>query len=112
MKDFTGLTESQKETINKAREALAKIPVIPCTTCNYCAKVCPKEIGISGTFTAMNYLTLYGDKAAARHQENWLVGGHGRKKAAECIKCGKCEQVCPQHISIREELVKAGRALQ
>ena len=112
MKDFTGLTESQKETINKAREALAKIPVIPCTTCNYCAKVCPKEIGISGTFTAMNYLTLYGDKAAAQHQENWLVGGHGRQKAAECIKCGKCEQVCPQHISIREELVKAGRALQ
>ena len=112
MKDFTGLTESQKNTINKAREALAKIPVIPCTTCNYCAKVCPKEIGISGTFTAMNYLTLYGDKAAAQHQENWLVGGHGRKKAAECIKCGKCEQVCPQHISIREELVKAGRALQ
>ncbi|WP_303817944.1 aldo/keto reductase [Selenomonas ruminantium] len=112
MKDFIGLTESQKETINKAREALAKIPVIPCTTCNYCAKVCPKEIGISGTFTAMNYLTLYGDKAAAQHQENWLVGGHGRKKAAECIKCGKCEQVCPQHISIREELVKAGRALQ
>ena len=112
MKDFTGLTESQKETINKAREALAKIPVIPCTTCNYCAKVCPKEIGISGTFTAMNYLTLYGDKAAAQHQENWLVGGHGRKKAAECIKCGKCEQVCPQHISIREELVKADRALQ
>ena len=112
MKDFTGLTESQKNTINKAREALAKIPVIPCTTCNYCAKVCPKEIGISGTFTAMNYLTLYGDKAAAQHQENWLVGGHGRKKAAECIKCGKCEQVCPQHISIREELVKAGKALQ
>ncbi len=112
MKDFTSLTESQKNTINKAREALAKIPVIPCTTCNYCAKVCPKEIGISGTFTAMNYLTLYGDKAAAQHQENWLVGGHGRKKAAECIKCGKCEQVCPQHISIREELVKAGKALQ
>lgn len=112
MKDFTGLNDSQKNTINKAREALAKIPVIPCTTCNYCAKVCPKEIGISGTFTAMNYLTLYGDKAAAQHQENWLVGGHGRKKAAECIKCGKCEQVCPQHISIREELVKAGRALQ
>ena len=37
-------------------------------------------------------------------EEGWLVGGHGLKKAAECVKCGKCEEVCPQHISIREEL--------
>ena len=52
-------------------------------------------------FTAMNYLTLYGDKASALHQENWLVGGHGRKRAVQCVKCGKCEAVCPQHIAIR-----------
>ena len=77
MKDFTGLTAAQKETLGKAQEELNRIPLIPCTTCNYCAKVCPMEIGISGSFTAMNYLTLYGDKASALHQENWLVGGHG-----------------------------------
>ena len=64
------------------------------------------EIGISGTFTAMNYLTLYQDKAAAKHQEEWLVGGHGLKNARECIKCGKCENICPQHLPIRELLVK------
>ena len=73
MKDFNGLTDSEKETLDKAREAMSKIPLIPCTTCNYCAKVCPMEIGISGSFTAMNYLTLYGNKAAAAHQEDWLV---------------------------------------
>lgn len=88
------------------RQALAKIPLIPCTTCNYCAKVCPMNIGVSGSFTAMNYYTLYKDLAAAKHQENWLVTGHGKKKAAECIKCGACEKACPQHIKIREELVK------
>ncbi len=111
MRGFTGLNAEQAETIEKARAALARIPIIPCTACNYCAKACPQEIGISGTFTAMNYLTLYGDKAAAKHQEAWLVDMHGRKRAVECVKCGACEQVCPQHIAIREELEKASAAL-
>ncbi|MDO4544539.1 MAG: aldo/keto reductase [Bacillota bacterium] len=104
MKDFTHLNEDQKKTLEKAQEELAKIPLIPCTTCDYCAKVCPLDIGISGSFTAMNLLTLYGDKAAAKGQEEWLVGGHGKKSATECIKCGKCEEACPQHIAIRENL--------
>ena len=106
MKDFTGLSDDQKKTIEAARDELKKIPLIPCTTCNYCAKVCPMEIGISGSFTAMNILTTYGDMGAAKHQLGWLVGGHGRKPASECIKCGACEEACPQHISIRDELVR------
>ena len=111
MKDFNGLSAKEKETLDKAQEELKKIPLIPCTTCNYCAKVCPMEIGISGSFTAMNYLTLYGSKPQALHQENWLVGGHGRKSATECVKCGKCEEVCPQHIKIRDELEKVAEGL-
>ena len=111
MKDFNGLSEKEQETLDKAQEELRKIPLVPCTTCNYCAKVCPKGIGISGSFTAMNYLTLYGSKEQALHQENWLVGGHGRKPATDCVKCGQCEEVCPQHIKIREELEKVAEKL-
>lgn len=111
MKDFTKLSDKEEETINKAQEILKSIPIIPCTTCNYCAKVCPMKIGISGSFTAMNYLTLYNDMPAAKHQEEWLVGGHGLKSASECIKCGKCEQVCPQHIKIRKELERVAEKL-
>ena len=111
MKDFTELSEVQKETLAKAQEELAKVPMIPCTSCNYCAKVCPMQIGISGSFTAMNYLTLYGDKAMAQHQENWMVSGHGLKRANECIGCGKCEEACPQHIAIREELKRVAEKL-
>ena len=106
MKDFTGLTAAQSAVIEKAREELNRIPLIPCTTCNYCAKVCPMEIGISGTFTAKNIYTLYGNKAMALHQEGWLVGGHGRKQAINCIQCGACEGVCSQHIKIRENLAE------
>ncbi len=111
MKDFTGLTEEQSAVLKKAQEELSKIPLIPCTTCNYCAKVCPQDIGISGTFTAMNILTLYRDPKIAAGQEGWLVGGHGRKRATECVQCGACEEVCPQHISIREELKKSVEAI-
>jgi len=111
MKHFEHLTKEQEDTIEKARAELSKITIIPCTTCNYCAKVCPNEIGISGSFTAMNYNTLYGDLAAAKHQESWLVGMHGKKNAKECVKCGKCEQVCPQHIKIRDELIKVAEVL-
>lgn len=111
MKDFTGLSDSEKETLKKAQEEIHRIPMVPCTTCNYCAKVCPVHIGISGTFTAMNYLPLYHDLPAAKHQEEWLVGGHGLNPASECIKCGKCEKACPQHIAIRQELENAHKAL-
>jgi len=111
MKDFHGMNETQKQVIADAQAELRKIPLIPCTVCNYCAKVCPMEIGISGSFTAMNYLTLYSNKALAKHQERLQVTNKGRKLATECVKCGACEQVCPQHIRIRDELVRVAEAL-
>ncbi len=111
MKSFDGLTHSQRETLEQAQAELKKIPLIPCTNCNYCAKVCPMQIGISGSFTAMNYLTLYGDPGAAKKQAEWLVGGRGLKHADACIKCGKCEEACPQHIAIRDNLELVREAL-
>lgn len=106
MKDFDHLSDEEIQVIHHAQEVLNSIPLIPCTTCNYCAKVCPMHIGISGSFTAMNMYTLYDNFERAKGQYGWLVTDHGLKLASECVKCGACENVCPQHISIRDELVK------
>ncbi len=112
MEHFQPLCAAEQETIRKAQTALTKVPLIPCTICNYCAKVCPNNIGISGSFTAMNALTIYGQKDFAIGQQNLLVNGHGKKRASECSKCGACEKVCPQHIAIRKELIKVAETLK
>lgn len=106
MKDFDGLTEDEEAVLNKAREELDKIPMVPCTTCNYCAKVCPENVGISGSLNALNILNIYEDLAGAKAEQEGSVDEEGKKRATECIKCGLCEDACPQHINIREELDK------
>ena len=112
MWNFKGFDEKQRETIEKAREVFSSLPSIPCTKCDYCAKVCPMDIGISGTFDAMNTLLLYGNESIAKDRYKALVINKGRKNPEKCIKCGKCEEACPQHIEIRSNLEKAKEHFQ
>lgn len=104
MKDFKKLSPKQKEILAKAREEMTKIPLISCTSCDYCAKVCPNEIGISGSFKAMNNFKVYRNMKIAKGKMDWLVKDKGRKFANECVGCGACEEVCPQHLEIRSLL--------
>ncbi|MGN1178849.1 MAG: aldo/keto reductase [Candidatus Ornithospirochaeta sp.] len=112
MWNFKGFDAKQMETIEKAREVFSSLPSIPCTKCDYCAKVCPMDIGISGTFAAMNTLLLYGNESIAKDRYKAMVINKGRKNPEKCIKCGKYEEACPQHIEIRSNLEKAKEHFQ
>lgn len=104
MGDFNPLTNEEQKVIAKSQDILNKIELIPCTSCDYCTTICENNIGISGSLISLNSLNLYDNFDLAIGQENWLVGMHGKRAADKCSKCGNCEEVCPQHISIIQEL--------
>ncbi len=107
MKGFTRFTDDERAVLAKAREEMAKIDLIQCTACDYCAKVCPVNVSIAKTLYAINCYRMYGNMDLAKHQESLGTFMYGRKYARECIKCGKCEEVCTQHLKIRDHLQEA-----
>ena len=86
--------------------------LIPCISCNKCMPVCPKRIGIPGSFKAMNHLTETGNLEQALEVEKAHVTDLGFNRAGECIVCGRCEQACPIRIKIRDHLLDISKVLK
>ncbi|MBQ9041717.1 MAG: aldo/keto reductase [Eggerthellaceae bacterium] len=101
--DFKPLSADERAAIERAQELMAESGTIQCTGCDYCAKVCPQGIGISGSLTALNYLINFGDPYKANYQLGFVVRfNSGKVMPTECIRCGACEEACPQNIPIME----------
>ena len=102
MKDFQLLNEAELAAVKKVQEIFKSKNLIPCTACRYCIDGCPKHISIPDLFAIMNTKQIYHDWNADYYY-NVVHTAPGRK-ASDCLKCGKCEKVCPQHLQIRNLL--------
>lgn len=99
------LTEEEHQVIRKAIDLINSSIAIPCTGCAYCVEGCPMNIPIP------RYFSLYNADLQEVKGKSWLpqqayynnlTMEYG--KASDCIACGQCEGVCPQHLSIIENL--------
>lgn len=102
MKDFQPLSKEEQEAVQKVTEIFQSQNVIQCTACRYCTAGCPKHISIPDLFACMNAKKIFHDWNTDYYYNNVHTVNNG--KASDCIKCGKCEKACPQHLPIRKLL--------
>jgi len=102
MADFKPLTEQEKAVCFKVADIINSQITVPCTACHYCTEGCPMNIAIP------EYFSLYNeDMRENLAQKGWTVNFSNyallsaeRGKARDCIECGQCQEVCPQHLPI------------
>ena len=102
MADFKPLNEAELAAVEKVQEIFKSKHLIPCTSCCYCTDGCPKHISIPDLFAVMNSKRIYNDWNADYYYS--YVHTEPGRRASDCLKCGKCERVCPQHLPIRRLL--------
>ena len=102
MKDFHPLNKQEMQAVKNVCEVFKSMKLIPCTACRYCIAGCPQNISIPDLFACMNTKNIYRDRNADYYYNE--VHTKNKGKASDCIKCGKCEAACPQHLPIRKLL--------
>jgi len=98
------LSEQEISTLNEVKDILKNKVNVGCTACGYCLP-CPVGVNIPQNLKYLNDYFRFDDEQTKRHTKiMYMRLLTDKQKASACVECGKCEEHCPQHISIREKL--------
>lgn len=106
---FEPLSEKEQQVVSNVVTAVKARVKNGCTNCRYCMP-CPFGVEIPRNFSIWNEYAMYGNRGGANWHYFHEMNEKGR--AEQCKKCGKCETLCPQGISIRENLAQMAADMQ
>lgn len=102
MEDFKAIDQKESRAIARVAGIIKEQDIIGCTSCRYCTESCPMQILIPDLFSCYNTKKVFDDNEQHKLYNEVYTVENG--KASDCIKCGQCEEICPQNLEIRNLL--------
>ena len=90
------MNEEELKVVKNVCKVFKSMHLIPCTTYRYCIANCPNHISIPDLFACLNSKNIYHAWNADYYYNQ--VHTKNKGKASDCIKCGKCAEVCPRNL--------------
>jgi predicted aldo/keto reductase-like oxidoreductase len=106
------LSEEEMLAYEKVIKIFKATDKVPCTGCSYCMP-CPQGVNIPACFASYNASYTHGRVTSiVMYITSTAANRSGTALASRCVKCGKCEQHCPQRIKIRDELAHVAHRME
>jgi hypothetical protein len=98
------LSREELRFVNQLARRYKKLGFIGCTGCRYCMP-CDEGVSIPEIIAFMNefYVKQENEEVKRKYYEHIKPENQAKK----CVRCGKCEQSCPQKLPIRNILSRA-----
>jgi len=98
------LSSAQLHLISQIKQKYKELGFTQCTGCRYCMP-CPEGVNIPQVISLLNQYYI-NDRSAEIKSKYWE---HitPESQAKRCARCGKCEELCPQKVAVRDILSEA-----
>jgi hypothetical protein len=103
------LSSQELSLISKVAEKYRELGFAACTGCRYC-QPCPQGVAIPEIVELYNQ--YYAEDRNPQIKTKYKNTIAQENRAKNCIRCGKCEEICPQKLPIKQILGNAAFILE
>ncbi|HVP27293.1 MAG TPA: aldo/keto reductase [Candidatus Bathyarchaeia archaeon] len=98
------LSNKERSLFKRVSEKYRQLGFVQCTKCRYC-QPCPNGVNVPEIIELYNefYMKDRAEEVKRKYAKQITSESSGKR----CTKCGKCEELCPQHLPIKETMSRS-----